>query len=55
MDVKKIANILLAIFLIMSGVYYFSPIVMTISYFMYATGILGIIAGLLVLFASFRG
>jgi hypothetical protein len=55
MDIKKIANVILAIFLILSGVYFAIPIVMTYLWFMYLTGALGIIAGLLWLFAAFKG
>ena len=55
MDIKQIANILLAIFLILGGVYFAMPIVMTYLWFMYLTGGLGILAGLIMLFAEFKG
>ena len=55
MDMKKIANILLAIFVILSGIYFAVPLVMVYTYYMYLTGGIGILAGLIWLFATFKG
>lgn len=55
MDVAKIGNILLAIFLILVGVYYFMPILMLNEYYNWAMGGVAIIAALVMIYGVFKG